>query len=119
MRVRVYHRKFDHNTRKKKNKRGLAHHRRLKSSVSNNIMVRPKPGIASYVKEITVYSGIQVQLHEYQRSTIAEERWLLQGSVNFPKSIQDNCAENDAGSYIASWNVAGCASPLRVLPLYV
>ena len=72
--VPTYHQKFNHNTRKKKNKRGLAHHRCLKSSVSINVMVRPKPGIASYVKEITVYSGDLVQLYEYQRNTIAEER---------------------------------------------
>ena len=51
--VPTYHQKFNHNTRKKKNKRGLAHHRCLKSSVSINFMARPKPGLASYVKEIT------------------------------------------------------------------
>ena len=58
MRVPTYHQKFNHNTRKKKNERGLALHRCLRNSVPQTCVVRPKPGLASYVEEITVYSGI-------------------------------------------------------------
>ena len=53
------HQKFNHNTRKKNNERGLALHRCLRNSVPQTCVVRPKPGLASYVEEITVYSGIQ------------------------------------------------------------